>query len=198
MNPWDETFKKAQFVYGTAPNQFLKEQAEVFEEKENIACYAEGEGRNAVFLALAGKRVTAYDYSKEGLQKTRQLAAKYHVAVERKLVDLLQDDLESDVYDGAVMIFGHFSKQNQYDVLNKIMASLKPDGVFLLEVYEDGQLAYNTGGPRREDYLYNEQQLAKWASQYQITHFYCGEVERTEGILHTGVCKVLQLIVKKR
>ncbi|MER2000333.1 MAG: class I SAM-dependent methyltransferase, partial [Lysinibacillus sp.] len=120
-----------------------------------------------------------------------------NVTVQTKLADLIHDDLPEAIYDGAVMIFGHFAKENQYGVLNKIMASLKPGGVFLLEVYEDGQLAYNTGGPRVENFLYNEQQLYEWAQSYHILHFFSGEVERYEGELHTGVCKVLQLIVKK-
>lgn len=197
MNPWNERFKAEQFVYGTEPNIFLQEQLAVFNGKQKIACYAEGEGRNAVFLARYGKTVTAYDYAQEGLTKTNRLAEQQGVSVETELTDLLVDALKQEVYDGAVMIFGHFAKEQQYDVLNKIMQSLKPGGVLLLELYEDGQLAYNTGGPRELNYLYNEQALKSWAKTYEILHFACVEVERTEGILHTGVCKVLQCVVKK-
>lgn len=77
------------------------------------------------------------------------------------------------------------------------MQSLKPGGGLLLELYEDGQLAYNTGGPRDLNYLYNEHQLRAWAQSFEIIHFDCVEVERMEGILHTGVCKVIQCVVKK-
>lgn len=97
----------------------------------------------------------------------------------------------------VVMIFGHFAKEQQYEVLNKIMQSLKPGGVLLLELYEDSQLTYNTGGPRELNYLYNEQMLKSWAKTYEILHFACVEVERKERILHTGVCKALQCVVKK-
>lgn len=197
MNPWDQRFKTQQFIYGIEPNLFLQQQVSVFDEKQEIACYAEGEGRNAVFLARQGKKVTAYDYAKEGLTKTKALALQQDVSVQTELVDLVQEDLKCEAYDGAVMIFGHFPKQHQYDVLTKIMSSLKPGGVFLFEVYEDGQYVYETGGPRDLDYLYNEQQLQKWSESFEVKHFYCGEVERVEGVLHTGVCKVLQCIVQK-
>lgn len=197
MNPWDERFKAQHFVYGTEPNAFLKEQLPALNDKQQIACYAEGEGRNAVFLARQGKTVTAYDYAKEGLMKTKALASQHGVSIETALVDLLAGELKHEAYDGAVMIFGHFSKQHQYVVLEKIMNSLKPGGVLLLEVYEDGQLAYETGGPRDVDYLYNEQQFKDWAQSYEVKHFYSGEVERVEGTLHTGVCKVLQCVVSK-
>jgi hypothetical protein len=36
-----------------------------------ILCLAEGEGRNAVFLAQQGYQVTAVDQSSVGLEKTR-------------------------------------------------------------------------------------------------------------------------------
>ena len=197
MNPWNERFKVEKFVYGTEANMFLQEQLAVFEGKQKIACYAEGEGRNAVYLARHGKTVTAYDYAKEGLTKTNRLALQQGVSVQTELTDLLVDPLKQEAYDGAVMIFGHFAKEQQYSVLNKIMESLKPGGVLLLELYEDAQLAYNTGGPRDLNYLYNEQQLRAWAQSFEILHFDCLEVERMEGLLHTGVCKVLQCVIAK-
>ena len=198
MNQWDEKFKSATYFYGTKPNAFVEQQVNVFGQSKQIACYAEGEGRNAVFLAAKGHDVTAFDYAQEGLQKTAALAKSQDVQVKTELKDLIQDTLEENVYDGAVMIFGHFAKADQSEVLDKIVGSLKAGGIFLMEVYEDAQLRYQTGGPKDVDYLYNESALKNWASQHEILHFACGEVERVEGIGHNGRSKVLQLIVKKR
>ncbi len=47
---WDERFSEPGFVYGTKPNDFLCENAEKLPAGK-ILCLAEGEGRNAVFLA---------------------------------------------------------------------------------------------------------------------------------------------------
>lgn len=197
MNFWNEKFKSEQYVYGTEPNAFLKAQVDHFNKGNKIACYAEGEGRNAVYLAQCGLEVTAYDYAREGLLKTEQLAKQMCVNVQTKLADLLKDELKTDTYDGAVMIFGHFAKSQQYDVLNKIMNSLKQGGLLLLEVYEDGQLAFDTGGPKNLEFLYNEKELQQWANQFEVLHFDSIETERFEGVLHTGRCKVLQLIISK-
>ena len=197
MNQWDEKFKSATYFYGTKANAFLEQYAHVFEQSKRIACYAEGEGRNAVFLAAKGHEVTAFDYAQEGLQKTASLAKSQNVHVKTELKDLIQDPLEENMYDGAVMIFGHFAKADQYNVLNKIVGSLKPGGILLMEVYEDAQLRYQTGGPKDINYLYNESALYNWAKQHEILHFACEEVERVEGIGHNGISKVLQLIVKK-
>ena len=197
MNDWDKRFKEEQYIYGTEPNTFLKEYVQTFDGAQRIACYAEGEGRNAVFLAQHGFDVVAYDYSVEGLRKTAELAAANNVVVRAEHIDLLHGDVKQATYDGAVMIFGHFQKSQQALVLNKIMASLKTGGRFLLEVYEESQLAYKTGGPSSIDMLYSEHFLRDWASRYKIVHFFNGEVTRHEGIGHTGPCAVVQLIVEK-
>ena len=197
MNDWDKRFKDEQYIYGTAPNQFLEEYVHTFNGVQQIACYAEGEGRNAVFLAQQDFDVVAYDYSLEGLRKTAQLATANKVVVRAEHIDLLHGDVKQAAYDGAVMIFGHFQKSQQPLVLNKIMDSLKMGGRFLLEVYEESQLAYKTGGPPSIDMLYSQQFLRDWASHYNIVHFFSGEVTRHEGIGHTGTCSVVQLIVEK-
>lgn len=197
MNLWDERFKQSEFAYGIKPNEFIQEQAYRLPKGANIAAYAEGEGRNAVHLASLGLSVTAYDYAQAGLDKTNQLAEQNNVHVETKLADLIEDPLPLDLYDGAIMVFGHFPKKHQLHVLDKIAASLKPGGLFLLEVYEEKQLDYKTGGPKEKSFLYRASDLLIWAEQFSILHFFSGEAVRQEGNLHTGKGYVVQLIIKK-
>ena len=71
---WDERDQGEDYVYGTAPNDFLRDQIERI-PAGRVLCLAEGEGRNAVFLAEQGFHVTAVDQSSVGLDKARRLAA---------------------------------------------------------------------------------------------------------------------------
>ncbi|MFM8312701.1 MAG: SAM-dependent methyltransferase, partial [Deltaproteobacteria bacterium] len=64
---WDERFEQPGYYYGSEPNDFLKENLRVFKPKGRILCLAEGEGRNAVFLAQQGFQVTAVDGSHAGM-----------------------------------------------------------------------------------------------------------------------------------
>ncbi len=197
MSHWDQIFNQETYVYGTEANVFIQEAVKYLPEKAKVAAYAEGEGRNAVFLAQKGYQVTAYDYALSGLEKTRALANKQNVSVETKRVDLVADSLPINVYDAAIMVFGHFPKDQQYQVLNKIVGSLKEGGLLLLELYEDAQLNYGTGGPKDIDMLYNAVDLLQWSRQYHIKHFFTGEVERYEGKLHHGLSSVVQVIIQK-
>ena len=53
---WDQRFASEEFVYGKQPNDFLRQQAAGLPAGQAL-CLAEGEGRNAVFLAELGHQV---------------------------------------------------------------------------------------------------------------------------------------------
>ena len=64
MNPWHERFQAEEYMYGEQPNTFIKNFAQHLQDCPTVAAYAEGEGRNAVFLATQGHTVTAFDLPK--------------------------------------------------------------------------------------------------------------------------------------
>ena len=70
---WNERYAQKEFVYGTQPNTFFKEQLDKL-DTGNILLPAEGEGRNAVFAASQGWDVLAFDISESGKKKAIQLA----------------------------------------------------------------------------------------------------------------------------
>lgn len=197
MNIWDERFNTTEYVYGEQPNAFIENYVDLLEGYVNVAAYAEGEGRNAVFLASKGHRVTAFDYAKSGLEKTHQLAKKQGVTVHTELIDLLQDNLPIATFDAAVMVFGHFPAEQQHRVFQRIVHSVKPGGRIMMELYSIHQLSYATGGPQQLNLLYNPVSVLTWCQPYKLIHFFTGEQIRKEGTLHTGLAHTIQLVIEK-
>jgi len=197
MNIWDERFNTTEYVYGEQPNAFIENYVDFLKGYVNVAAYAEGEGRNAVFLASKGHRVTAFDYAKSGLEKTDQLAKKQGVSVHTELIDLLQDNLPVATFDAAVMVFGHFPAEQQHRVFQRIVNSVKPGGRIMMELYSIHQLSYATGGPQQENLLYNPVSVLTWCQPYKIIHFFTGEQIRKEGTLYTGLAHTIQLVIEK-
>jgi 2-polyprenyl-3-methyl-5-hydroxy-6-metoxy-1,4-benzoquinol methylase len=196
-NQWHERFGSEKYVYGEEPNQFIEAQAYRLEKEKNIAAFAEGEGRNAVYLARKGHKVTAYDYALNGLKKTEALAKRYDVKIRTEQKDLIHDSIPAEEFDGAIMVFGHFEKNNQKIVFDKLVSAVKPGGIIMVEVYSEDQVRYGTGGPKTVDMLYDPSDLLKWIKGYKVQHFFYGEQERVEGELHTGVGHVVQVIIEK-
>ncbi|MDO9476176.1 MAG: class I SAM-dependent methyltransferase [Pseudohongiella sp.] len=72
-----------------------------------ILCLAEGEGRNAVFLAEQGYEVTTVDASAVGLAKAINLATARGVNIHTVQADLAEFDLGTGQWTGIVSIFCH-------------------------------------------------------------------------------------------
>lgn len=197
MNTWHKRFDTEKYMYGETPNEFIKSHATLLNQHKKIAAFAEGEGRNATYLATLGHEVTAFDYAQSGLQKTERLAKKHGVHVNTVFADLLTDDVPTAQFDAAIMVFGHFHEHDQLHVLQKISDAVKPGGLLMMELYSTDQITYATGGPRDRTWLYDAKKLLNWCSSYKIIHFFTGEVERNEGELHTGLAHTVQFIIQK-
>lgn len=196
-NIWNERFNSEEYYYGEEPNVFIQQQAFRLEPCQKVIAFAEGEGRNAVFLAKRNLEVTAIDYAESGLQKAKKLAQKHCVDIYTKKIDLLVEDVASEEYDAAIMVFGHFHKNAQTMVLNKMKKAIKPKGILMLEVFSKEQLKYGTGGPPELEMLYEPKDILAWCEGHEVIHFFYGEQERMAGKVHNGLAHVIQLVLRK-
>ncbi|MCH8981541.1 class I SAM-dependent methyltransferase, partial [candidate division KSB1 bacterium] len=144
---WNERYSSIEFVYGTEPNIFFKDELDKL-KTGNILLLGEGEGRNAVFLAMQGYSVTAVDQSAVGLEKAESLAIQYGVEITTEVVDLADYDLGCEVWDGIVSIAAHVLPLLRKELHAQVVKSLKDDGVFILEAYTEHQIEMSGfGGP---------------------------------------------------
>lgn len=196
-NIWNERFNSEEYYYGEEPNVFIQQQAFRLEPSQKVIAFAEGEGRNAVFLAKRNLEVTAIDYAESGLQKAKKLAQKHGVDIHTQKIDLMVEDVASEEYDAAIMVFGHFHKNAQTMVLNKMKKSIKPKGILMLEVFSNEQLKYGSGGPPELEMLYEPKDILAWCGGHEVIHFFYGEQERVAGKVHNGLAHVIQLVLRK-
>lgn len=193
---WDNRYSTPDFVFGTEPNDFLRSVADRLPAGP-VLCLAEGEGRNAVFLATRGHTVTATDLSATGLAKARALAAQRGVPLATEVADLSAYAIAPGTWSAIVAIFMHLPSELRRDVLGRAAAGLRPGGVFLMEAYSPAQLAYNTGGPKDVALLPT---LALLRAELPGLEFEIGrELERDvhEGGGHTGRSAVVQVLARR-
>lgn len=195
-NIWDQRYATEDFVYGTTPNGFLVSVSDQIPAGK-ILCLAEGEGRNAVYLAQRGAQVLAVDGSAVGLAKARQLAAANHVHIETAVVDLAHYTIAPDSWDAIVSIFAHLPLALRQELHRQAVAGLRPGGVFVLEAYTPAQLALKTGGPPQLDLLMTLSALRQELAGLEFVHACELEREVVEGKLHTGRGAVVQILARK-
>jgi SAM-dependent methyltransferase len=197
MNPWDERYSIGEFYYGTEPNDFLKDQVASISPVGEVLCLAEGEGRNAVYLAKLGFQVTAVDQSRVGLQKMHDLAKKEGVAVKSIVADLSEFEIAEDQWDAIVSIWCHVPPMLRQKLHSDVVKGLRKNGVLILEAYHPRQLEFKTGGPPVPELMMTEILLRDelHGLQFEIIR----EIERDvhEGKGHFGMSAVTQVLGKK-
>jgi SAM-dependent methyltransferase len=193
---WDERYSAAEYAYGTKPNEFLEAKVSSIPKGE-VLSLAEGEGRNAVFLAKQGYSVTAVDASLVGLNKARKLAEENGVVVEFIHADLAEFDLGENRWDGIVSIFCPLPSSVRKQLYKKVEAGLKRGGVFLLEAYTPDQLKHGTGGGNTVDVMQTTESLSLELTGLKFGHLIELEREVREGSYHTGLGAVVQAIASK-
>jgi SAM-dependent methyltransferase len=198
MTSWDERYGAADYYYGTEANEFLRERCPEIRRGGDVLCLAEGEGRNAVFLAQQGFRPVAVDQSAVGLAKAERLAAARAVQIQTVVANLDGFQIEPMHWDGIVSIWCHLPAPLRATVHHGVVTGLKVGGVFLLEAYTPAQLAYGTGGPRSADLLPTLEQLREELNGLEFVHAI--ERERTvhEGGGHHGLSAVVQVVAYRR
>ncbi|MBK1735353.1 SAM-dependent methyltransferase [Halorhodospira abdelmalekii] len=192
---WDQRYAIKEYIYGTAPNAFFA--AEAWRIPEGPVLFlAEGEGRNAVWLAERGHTVTAVDSSAVGLEKAQRLAAEHGVTIETVCADLAEYSITPGAWAGIVSIFGHLPPDLRCQVHRQAALGLRPGGVFILEAYTPRQLSYGTGGPPRAELMMDQTTLGNELSDLRFLLLRELEREVSEGRHHSGQAHVVQVVAE--
>ena len=190
---WDERYSEPGFAYGTAPNEFLASVAGRIPQGK-ILSLAEGEGRNAVYLAALGYQVTGVDGSEVGLRKAGELAAERGLSMTMIHADLSIFAIGPEEWDGIIACYCHLPAEIRIPLHQAVVRGLKPGGVFVLEAFSKEQLAYGSGGPQDPDLLMALDDLKRELAGLEFVHAVQIEREVREGRGHNGLAAVVQLL----
>jgi SAM-dependent methyltransferase len=193
---WDDRYNDKGYFYGVAPNDYLAAQFETI-PSGRVLCLAEGEGRNAVFLAEQGYQVTAVDASKVGLDKADKLAHDRGVRITTVQADLAEYQIEASSWQGIVSIFCHLPPELRQQIHRAAANGLVSGGVLILEAYTPDQLNNTTGGPPSAELMMDASMLREDFKDLDVVHL--AELKRDviEGRGHTGAADVVQLTAIK-
>lgn len=196
---WNGRFESGHYIFGTAPNGWLSEQAHHLAPAGRVLCVADGEGRNSVWLAKRGHRVDAFDIAEIGIRKARALATGAGVGVNFAVADADALQWPAALYDAVVAIFIQFADPAmRARLFANMLRALRPGGLLVLQGYTPRQLQYRSGGPQRIDHLYTEEMLREAFAAAEIVELRSYDAELREGTQHTGMAALVGMVVRKR
>jgi SAM-dependent methyltransferase len=129
----------------------------------DIAC---GSGRDAVYLALAGFEVEAWDHDADALERARDLARRHGVSIRAVPVDLEADPppvLPESAFDLLVCL-----RYLHRPLFPAMARALAPGGYLVYETFRQGQERF--GRPRRPRFLLRPGELRAAFATLEILH----------------------------
>ena len=165
---WNRRYAERPLVWTAEPNRFVAEELADLAPGRALELAA-GEGRNALWLAEKGWRVTAVDFSSVALDKARQLAENRGVKLDCVEADVLAYQPESAAYDLVLLAYLQLPQDEMAGVLHRAVAALAPGGAFLLVAHDLRNLTEGVGGPQDPTVLYTPEIIAAELTGLRIT-----------------------------
>lgn len=195
---WEERYSSSRdYLFGREPARFLVDNPGWVKPGQEVLCVADGEGRNSVWLAVRGARVTAFDAAPTAVERARALAREAGVEVDHRMSEWADWDWSRD-FDMVVAIFVQFTgSADRKGQFADLKSAVRPGGVLMLHGYRPEQVALGTGGPPFVENMYTEDLLRSAFGDWEIQRLASYERDVQEGRGHSGKSALIDLIVKK-
>ncbi len=197
MTKWDEKYNTNEYIFGTRPNGFLVECASRL-TPSNALSLGEGEGRNAIYLAGLGFKVTAVDLSAVGLKKTQRLAQQNGLTLTTLHSDLNDYVIAPGQWDVILCFFVHILPEERTRMHRQVVKGLRPGGVYILEGFSPEQMKYAKRGPDNPGQLYDLQTIRYELAGLEFTIARQVERKLDDAEPEQGVCAVTQVMAVKQ
>jgi SAM-dependent methyltransferase len=150
---WNARYAAKGLLWSAAPNRlFAAEVADLAPGRAlDLAC---GEGRNAVWLAERGWRVTGVDFSDVALAKATELAVSRNVHVDWVLADVVEHELETQAFDLVVVLYLQLPAGELDRAVRHAVDALAPGGTLIVLGHDTTNLADGYGGPSDASVLF--------------------------------------------
>lgn len=174
---WDARYAENPLVWSAGPNQFVAALSDLAPGRAvDLAC---GEGRNAIWLASLGWRVTGVDFSPVAIDKARALSQDVDWVVGDALTWSGSD------YDLAILAYLQLPADERRVAVRNAWSALAPQGQLFVVAHDSTNLTEGTGGPQDASVLYTaEDVLSDLDGAYDVLQ--AGRVARKVDDGHGG------------
>jgi len=138
-----------------------------------------GQGRNAVWLAEKGWRVTAVDYSSVAIDRARRLAKARAVEVNWIETDVTSFIPDPGAFQLVLLAYLQIPRSQMRQVLAHSAAALAPGGTLFMVGHARINLTEGTGGPRDPEVLWEPRDIEGELAELGLVIDRVGHVYRT-------------------
>jgi tellurite methyltransferase len=163
---WDKRYSRPSFVFGKSPVRFLAENYQYIPFEGTVLDMGMGEGRNAVFLAQKGYRVTGIDISSVAVKKAYMLAEEFGVKFKGVVASLNEYKIAPASFD-AIACFYYVDRS----LIERMKTWLKPGGILIYEAYTVREMKTKKAPEYNPEYYLKEQELLSMFSGMRVLKY---------------------------
>lgn len=159
---WDERYRASERLWSAGPNQFVEDRLSDREAGEGLDL-ASGEGRNAIWLASQGWKMTAVDFSGVALERGREQSDD---------VDFVEADVftwePEGTFDLILIAYLHVEAEPLADLVERAIGWLNPGGELFMIGHDLSNLDEGVGGPQVPEILWDLDLMLEWLGDLKL------------------------------
>ena len=159
---WDERYSGTDRLWSEAPNLFVEDRLGPSEPGVGLDV-ASGEGRNAIWLAKRGWKMTAVDFSEVAIERGRSVSDE----VEFIVADVLEWQAP-ERYDLILVAYLHLAQGGMQQVIQRAASWLNPGGELFLIGHDESNIEHGYGGPQVPEILTRAEAVVEWLDELQV------------------------------
>jgi len=198
---WDKRYSHPEYAYGELPNIYLEAQLKNLHTGKMLFP-ADGEGRNSVYAATLGWKVSCFDQSGEAKKKALALADKIGVVIDYQVGEIADLGYQANYFDAIALIYAHFAANQKSGYHKMLNGLLNVGGLVIFEAFSKKHIEYRladpgVGGPADIDMLFSIEEIRADFYNFEIIELREEEIRLDEGSYHVGLGSVIRFVGKK-
>jgi SAM-dependent methyltransferase len=164
---WDERYATSPLLWGVAPNRFVEARCRDLEPGRalDLAC---GEGRNALWLAGRGWRVTGIDFSTVAIDRARAAARENELTLALVCDDILTAEIADGAFDLVLLAYIQLPPNERNRLVARAATAVARGGTFLLVAHDLSNHADGYGGPKDPSLLWTADEVVGGLDRFTI------------------------------
>ncbi len=153
---WDQRYQATERLWSVEPNMFVADRLGPSQPGVGLDV-ASGEGRNAIWLASRGWKMTAVDFSEVAVEKGRSQTDQVGFVV----ADVLTWE-PPERYDLVLVAYLHLPETQMREVIERVASWLRPGGELFLIGHDESNIEEGHGGPQVPEILTRVESIVEW------------------------------------
>jgi SAM-dependent methyltransferase len=177
---WDQRYREKDRLWSEGPNLFVADRLSVAAPGVGLDL-ASGEGRNAIWLAGEGWKMTAVDFSDVAVERGRRVSRDVDFVV----ADVLDWEPER-IFDLVLIAYLHLEEEALRGVVERAAGWLEPSGDLFMIGHDRSNIELGHGGPQSPEILWDVPTITRWMEGLRVVESVVVRrpVEAEEGVVY--------------